>query len=44
MRVPLLAQARADVGNMTLVGTVDERFQSYNIEMVEVIGGRFWKP
>ena len=30
--------------SMPLVGTVDERFQSYNIEMVEVIGGRFWKP
>jgi hypothetical protein len=26
------------------LGTVDERFQSYNIEMVEVTGGRFWKP
>ena len=26
------------------MGTVDERFQSYNVEMVEVIGGRFWKP
>src|SRR6516225_3192814 len=26
------------------VGTIDERFQSYNIEMVEVTGGRFWKP
>jgi hypothetical protein len=25
-------------------GTVDERFQSYNVEMVEVTGGRFWKP
>jgi hypothetical protein len=23
---------------------VDERFQSYNVEMVEVTGGRFWKP
>lgn len=30
--------------NMPRVGTVDERFQSYNVEMVEVIGGRFWKP
>jgi heparanase 1 len=29
---------------MPPIGTVDERFQSYNIEMVEVIGGRFWKP
>ena len=26
------------------IGTVDERFQSFNIEMVEVTGGRFWKP
>lgn len=26
------------------VGTVDQRFQSYNVEMVEVTGGRFWKP
>jgi len=26
------------------IGTVDERFQSYNIEMVEVTGGQFWKP
>jgi Glycosyl hydrolase family 79, N-terminal domain len=29
---------------MALVGAVDERFQSYNVEMVEVTGGRFWKP
>jgi heparanase 1 len=26
------------------LGTVDERYQSYNIEMAEVIGGNFWKP
>lgn len=31
-------------GTMPPVGTVDERFQSYNIEAVEVTGGRFWKP
>jgi heparanase len=31
-------------GKLPRVGTVDERFQSYNIEMVEVTGGRFWKP
>lgn len=24
--------------------TVDERFQSYNVEMAEVVGGHFWKP
>ncbi len=26
------------------VGTIDARFQSFNIEMVEVTGGAFWKP
>src|SRR6266849_105740 len=31
-------------GSMARIGTVDERFQSYNVEMVEVTGGRFWKP
>ena len=31
-------------GTMARVGTIDERFQSYNVEMVEVTGGRFWKP
>ena len=35
---------RIDAANMRRIGTVDERFQSYNIEMVEVVGGRFWKP
>jgi hypothetical protein len=29
---------------MPRIATVDQRFQSYNIEMVEVTGGRFWKP
>src|ERR1700722_5998364 len=29
---------------MPRIGTVDPRFQSYNIEMVEITGGRFWKP
>src|SRR5260370_18318848 len=29
---------------MARIGTVDERFQSYNVEMVEVTGGRVWKP
>jgi hypothetical protein len=29
---------------MPRVASIDERFQSYNIEMVEVTGGRFWKP
>jgi heparanase 1 len=29
---------------MPRIGTVDERFASYNIEMAEVTGGNFWKP
>jgi hypothetical protein len=29
---------------MPRVGTIGDRFQSYNIEMVEVTGGEFWKP
>ena len=30
--------------NMVRISTVDERYQSFNIEMVEVTGGRFWRP
>src|SRR2546421_5021243 len=30
--------------SMARIGSVDERFQSYNIEMLEVTGGKFWKP
>ena len=33
-----------DPGKMPRVGTVDDRFQSFNVEMIEVTGGRFWKP
>jgi hypothetical protein len=40
--VSLIAQQNPST--MPKVATVDPRFQSYNIEMVEVIGGRFWKP
>jgi hypothetical protein len=36
--------SRLSPATMSRIGTVDERFQSYNIEMVEVTGGRFWKP
>ena len=28
----------------TMVGEVETRYQSYNIEMAEVTGGTFWKP
>ena len=36
--------ANVTPATMPRVATIDERFQSYNIEMVEVTGGRFWKP
>ena len=29
---------------MPRISTVDERYQSYNIEMLEVTGGKFWRP
>lgn len=32
------------LASLTQTGDVDERFQSYNVEMVEVTGGRFWAP
>ena len=45
LAMQLMAQvAPLDPAKMPTIGTVHERFQSYNIEMVEVIGGRFWKP
>ena len=36
---PTIAPSR-----MPRIGTVDPRFQSYNIEMIEITGGRFWRP
>ena len=38
------AQTSLSPSTMPRIGTVDERFQSFNVEMVEVTGGRFWKP
>jgi heparanase len=32
------------LGKLAWVATVDARYQGYNIEMVEVTGGRFWAP
>ena len=33
-----------DPAQLPVIGTVDKRYQSYNVEMVEVTGGRFWRP
>ena len=42
---PVIAQSIAvSPTTMPLVVTVDQRYQSYNVEMAEVIGGNFWKP
>lgn len=32
------------LSSLPKVAQVDERFQSYNVEMVEITGGRFWAP
>lgn len=31
-------------GQFPKLGSIDPRFQSFNIEMIEVTGGAFWKP
>jgi hypothetical protein len=48
--MPYMAQAQDQTSvqlvpaTMKPVGTIDERYQSYNVEMLEVTGGKFWKP
>ena len=39
-----VAPSSAGLSSLDKVGSVDERFLSYNVEMVEVTGGRFWRP
>jgi heparanase len=43
-REPAVASPRLDPAGMRRIGMVDERYQSYNVEMLEVTGGRFWRP
>ena len=33
-----------ELARLAKIGEVDERYQSYNVEMVSVTGGRFWAP
>jgi hypothetical protein len=42
--MPPEVDVELSVADVELVATVDERFQSFNVEMVEVTGGRFWAP
>ena len=46
---PGTARAQAGVvalapSSMARIGKVSDRYQSYNIEMLEVTGGKFWRP
>jgi len=43
-QTPGAPQVTLTPGAMARGTTVDSRFQSYNVEMVEITGGRFWKP
>jgi hypothetical protein len=38
------ASARIDFSDMEKIAEVDERYQSVNVEMCEVVGGDFWVP
>lgn len=38
------APAPLALGKLAKLGTVDARYQGFNVEMVEVTGGRFWAP
>ncbi|MGH7090229.1 MAG: hypothetical protein ACREFQ_15140, partial [Stellaceae bacterium] len=43
------ANAEAEItavapASMPSIATVDPRYQSYNVEMAEIVGGTFWKP
>ena len=40
----IAGEARIAPAELPAVATIDERFQSFNIERVEVTGGPFWKP
>ena len=31
-------------GKLSKLGSISPRFQSYNVEMIQVTGGAFWKP
>lgn len=44
LHINLFAQKQINLKSMSFIGKVDPRFQSYNIEMCEVIGGDFWIP
>lgn len=38
------SQPALQLGKLAKIGSVHDRYQAYNVEMVEVTGGRFWAP
>lgn len=42
--VPAASPDPMGIATLPRVAEVDPRYQSYNVEMVEVTGGRFWAP
>jgi len=42
--VAIAGEASIAPAELPTVAMIDERFQSFNLEMVEVTGGPFWKP
>ncbi len=40
----LAASAEIQPARLPRIGAIDERFQSYNVEMAEITGGEFWRP
>jgi hypothetical protein len=42
--VSIAGQVTLVPAELPVISTIDHRFQSFNIEMVEVTGGPFWKP
>lgn len=44
LATPSLLAQTINVSTLPRLGSVSPRFQSYNVEMVEVTGGRFWAP
>ena len=43
-RVAIADEAPIAAAALPAIGSIDVRFQSFNIEMVGVTGGEFWKP
>ncbi len=43
-RIPKGEELEINLKRMKVIGEVDERYQSFNVEMCEVVGGDFWIP